>query len=85
MAMMVRAYTGIMERDGRFVADSPTTKLPVGVRVIVNILEGEASVTTNSQRQREALSRLYAGLASIDDEPFDGDLPRFDIGRELDL
>lgn len=83
--MMVKAYTGYMERDGRFVADSPTIQLPGRARVIVNILDSEVPAVTNSQKQKEALSRLYTGIASIDDESLDFELPRFNIGRELDL
>jgi len=85
MAMMVKAYTGYMERDGRFVADSPTIELPIRARVIVNILDDETPSATNAQKQKEALSRLYAGVASIDDESLDFEFPRFNIEREMDL
>jgi hypothetical protein len=91
MAMMIRAYTGQIER-GRFIADSPSTKLPDMCRVIINILDDEcvAPTRTNSRRQKEALGRLYSGLAAIDNEPLDAEFDaamnqRFNIGRELSL
>jgi len=47
-------------------------------------------IQSQSQRQKEALRRLYDGLAAIDDEPLDAEFDailgqRFNIERELDL
>jgi hypothetical protein len=92
--MMVKAYTGQLKR-GLFVADSPSVKLPDTCRVIINILDVDAEETephikTKSLRQKEALDRLYDGLAAIKDEPLDAEFDalmnqRFTIGRELNL
>ena len=50
-------------------------------RFNLGLLENEPP--NNSKKQKEALHQLYTALATIDDEPFDGELPRFNIKKEL--
>ena len=64
--------------------------------VVVSILNDKveesgakpAKPETKAKKQKEALSRLYARLSVIDDEPLDAEFDaimnqRFNIGREL--
>jgi len=89
---MEETYQGYFQHDGRFVADIPTVKMPAMRRVIVKVLADDyvTPAKTSSQKQKDALGRLYAGLAVIDNEPLDDEFDaimsqRFNIGRELDL
>lgn len=52
--MTMKTYVGQLER-GRFIADSPSVKLPDTCRVIVNILDDEAmEAKTHSGAERQA-------------------------------
>jgi hypothetical protein len=92
---MAQSYQGYFLPDGRLMTNGSPIKLPTEYMVIVNVLDDkveEPSVKTRikAQKQKEALSRLYAGLAAIDNEPLDAEFDaimsrRFNIGRELSL
>ena len=51
---MIQAYQGYFESDGRFVADSPSVKLPTMRRAVVNIFYNEPIESTTPLRQQRA-------------------------------
>jgi len=92
---MIQTYQGYFQTDGRFISDNLLVQIPAGRRTIVTVLEDETDEmiengTTDSQKQKEALNRLYSGLKAINDEPLDDEFDSFmaqgfNITRELDL
>ena len=92
---MAQSYQGYFLSDGRLMTNGSPIKLPTEYMVIVNVLDVKVvkpgvKTITKAQKQKEALSRLYAGLAAIDNEPLDAEFDaimsrRFNIGRELSL
>ena len=87
---MTETYHGqILEDGGLLVSGLPAGMLSKQQEITVTIrVFGKTQAHTsqnNSQKQKNALNRLYSGLASINDESVDFEFPRFNIGRELDL
>ena len=88
---VAKTYQGYFTEDVRLIANGVQIKLPATNQVVVKVLDEHVKpLVTKSQRQKEALSRLYAGLADIDNEPIDAEFDAlvnqgFNIGRELNL
>ena len=73
---MIQTYQGYFQKDGRFISDNLLVQIPAGRRTIVTVLDDEIdgiteNAITDSQKQKEALNRLYSGLKVINDEPLD--------------
>ena len=92
---MIQTYQVYFQKDGRFISDNLFVQIPVGRRTIVTVLDDEIggiieNTITDSQKQKEALNRLYSGLKVINDEPLDDEFDSFmsqgfNITRELPL
>jgi len=89
---MTKTYTGYFVEDGRFVENGAIVKIPVRQLTIVNVMQDKVidETKTKSQKQKEALAKLYTDLKNIDNEPFDDAFDKiinegFSLGRELDL
>ena len=50
---MIQAYQGYFESDGRFIADSPSVKLPTMRRAVVNIFFNEPIESAPALRQQK--------------------------------
>ena len=75
---MAQSYQGYFLPDGRLMTNGSPIKLPTEYMVVVNVLDDKVDepgvkTRTKAQKQKEALSRLYAGLATIDNEPLDAE------------